>query len=60
VVALLSCSRAVVVCMLRCVFALVEVFPNWYSSTRWVGVGSMKGGWLLVVGFEWVCLASRC
>ena len=58
-VALLSCSRALVVCVVRYAFALVEVFTSWYNSTRWVGMGSMKGGLLLVVEFEWVCLASR-
>ena len=56
----MSCSRALVVCVVRCVLALVEIFPSWYSFTSWVGMGSMKGGWLLVVGFELVCLSSRC
>jgi hypothetical protein len=44
----MSCSRAVVVCVVRCVFALLELFPSWYSSTMWVGMGSMKDGWLIV------------
>ena len=59
-VALLSCSRMVVVCVVRYVFALVEVLPSWYSYTRWIGMASMRGRWPVVVGFEWVCLASRC
>ena len=47
----MSC-RAVVVCVVRCVFALVELFPSWYSSIRWAGMGSMKGGWMASCGVD--------
>ena len=33
----------------------VEGFPSWYRSMRFRGMGSMNGGWLLVV--EFFCLS---
>ncbi len=39
--------RVFIVCI---VLVVVDSFPTWYRSTRFWGIGSVKGGWLLVVG----------
>ncbi len=57
VVAVSSSSKAIVVCVVRCVLVLAEVVLSRYSSARCYGMGSIHGGWLLVVGFGWVRLA---
>ena len=44
-------SRAVVVCVAWCVSSDVVSLPSRYWSIRFCGMGSMNGGWLLVVGF---------
>jgi hypothetical protein len=44
-------SRAVVVCVDWCVSSDVVSLPSRYWSIKFCGMGSMNGGWLLVVGF---------
>ena len=44
-------SKAVVVCTACCVDSEVVSLPSRYRSIRFCGIGSMNGGWLLVMGF---------
>ncbi len=49
-------SRAVVVLVARCVDSEVVSLPNRYRSIKFCGMGSVNGGWLLVLGFGWLHL----
>ncbi len=54
------------VCEVCGVFVLIESLPSRYRSTRCSGMGSMNGGWLLVVLFVCVrltlcvCMSPNC
>jgi hypothetical protein len=52
VVVVSPASRAVVVCVAWCLSSDVASLPSRYWSIKFCGMGSMNGGWLLVVGFE--------
>ncbi len=54
-VAVCVCSKLLSVCDVCWVLCVVDEFPSWYRSMRFLGMGSRNGGWLLVVGF--VCLS---
>ena len=54
-----SFSRMVKVCEICCVLALVVSLPSQYRSTRFLGMRSLNGGWLRMVGFVFARLASR-
>ena len=43
-------------CVSCCVRFAVASVPSRYWSIRFCGMGSMNGGWLLVVGFGRLCL----
>ncbi len=51
-----SRSKAVVVCVERCVFVLVELVPNRHCSSIY-RMGNGNGGSLLMMGFGWVRFA---
>jgi hypothetical protein len=55
VVVVLLSRRALVVCVMCCVRFVVASFPSRHWSIRFCGMGSMNGGWLLVVGFARLC-----
>jgi hypothetical protein len=57
VVALLSCSRVVMVYDVSVMLFSVESLPNRYKSTRCWGMWRINGGWLRVVGLVCVRLA---
>ena len=44
-------SRAVVVCVAWCVSSDAVSLPSRYRSIKFHGMGSMNGGWPVVVGF---------
>jgi hypothetical protein len=44
-----------VICVVCCVRFAVASFPSLYWSIRFCGMGSINGGWLLVVGFGSLC-----
>ena len=44
-------SRAVVVCVALCASSDAVSFPSRYWSIKFCVMGSINGGWLLVVGF---------
>ena len=50
-------SRTVVVCVAWCASSDAVSLPSRYSSIKFCGMGSMNGGWLLVVGFGRLCSA---
>ena len=54
-----SLGRAFSVCVVCFMLFLVVSLPIWLISTRFWGVGSMNGGWLLVFGFVSALLAFR-
>ena len=51
VVVVSQISRAVLVCVAWCVRSDVASLPRRYWSIKFCGMGSMNGGWLLVVEF---------
>ncbi len=50
-------SRFVVVWVACCVRSVAVSLPSRYMSIKFCGMGSMKGGWFLVVGFGGLCFA---
>ncbi len=51
-------SRLSMVWVVCWVLFAVDELPSWYRSMRFRGMGSWNGGWLLVVGFFCLCVAS--
>ncbi len=47
--------RTLVVCVVWCVRSVVASLPRRHWPIKFCGMGSMYGGWLLVVGFGRLC-----